>query len=52
MTIFPVLTGHSGSAPVLGGVDDYDLELVNSKLLDGRIQELTYRPSRHQPAHS
>jgi riboflavin biosynthesis pyrimidine reductase len=52
VTIFPVLTGHSGSAPVLGGVDDYDLELVNSKLLDGRIQELTYRPSRHQPAHS
>ncbi|MGP5382176.1 dihydrofolate reductase family protein [Glutamicibacter arilaitensis] len=52
VTIFPVLTGHSGSAPVLGGVDDYDLELVNSKLLDGRIQELTYRPSRHQPTHS
>lgn len=52
VTIFPVLTGHSGSAPVFGGVDDYDLELVDAKLLDGRTQELTYRPTRHHPAHA
>lgn len=52
VTIFPILTGHSGSAPVFGGVDDYDLELVYAKLLDGRTQELTYRPTRHHPAHA
>lgn len=52
VTIFPVLTGHSGSAPVFGAVDDYDLELVDAKLLDGRTQELTYRPTRHHPAHA
>src|SRR5690606_38171669 len=52
VTIFPVLTGHSGSAPVLGGVDDYDLELIDSKLLDGRTQELRYRPTRHHPARA
>lgn len=52
VTIFPILTGHSGSAPVFGGVDDYDLELVDAKLLDGRTQELTYRPTRHHPAHA
>ncbi|WP_159610661.1 dihydrofolate reductase family protein [Glutamicibacter sp. JC586] len=47
VTIFPVITGASGDAPVLGGVGDYDLELVDSRLLDQSIQELTYRPTRH-----
>lgn len=52
VTVFPVLTGRSGAAPVFGGVDDYDLELVDSRLLDGQIQELTYRPARHLPEHA
>ncbi|GGL97406.1 dihydrofolate reductase family protein [Glutamicibacter protophormiae] len=47
VTVFPVLTGRSGASPVFAGVDDYDLELVDSRLLDGSIQELTYRPTRH-----
>lgn len=47
VTVFPVLTGRSGASPVFSGVDDYDLELVDSRLLDGSIQELTYRPTRH-----
>lgn len=47
LTVFPVLTGRSGSSPVFTGIDDYDLELVDSRLLDGRTQELTYRPARH-----
>lgn len=47
VTIFPVLTGRTGASPVFGGVDDYDLELVDSRLLDGRTQELVYRPARH-----
>lgn len=50
VTVFPVLTGRTGDAPVFGGIDDYDLELVDSRLLDGSIQELTYRPTRH-PDH-
>lgn len=48
VTIFPVLTGRNGSSPVFGGVDDYDLELVDSRLLDRSIQELTYRPTIHR----
>lgn len=47
VTVFPVLTGRTGNSPVFAGVDDYDLELTDSRLLDGRIQELTYRPTRH-----
>ena len=47
VTVFPVLTGRSGASPVFAGVDDYDLELVDSRLLDGSIQELTYRTTRH-----
>ncbi|WP_345471885.1 dihydrofolate reductase family protein [Glutamicibacter ectropisis] len=50
VTIFPVLTGRNGSSPVFGGVDDYDLELVDSRLLDRSIQELTYRPTIHRPS--
>ena len=34
VTIFPVIT-------------DFDLELLESRTLDGRTQELTYRPSLH-----
>ena len=47
VTIFPVLTGRSGTDAVFGGADDFDLELLGSRTLDGRIQELTYRPTRH-----
>lgn len=50
VTIFPVLTGRNGSSPVFGGVDDHDLELVDSRLLDRSIQELTYRPTIHRPS--
>jgi dihydrofolate reductase len=47
VTIFPVLTGASGTEPVFGGAGDFDLELLESRTLDGRTQELVYRPSRH-----
>lgn len=44
--VFPVITGASGSDPILGGLDrDVDLELVDSRLLDGRIQNLVYAPT-------
>lgn len=45
VTIFPVITGRTGADPVFGGADDFDLELLESRLLDGRTQELIYRPS-------
>ncbi|MDT7743067.1 MAG: hypothetical protein QOE59_2145 [Actinomycetota bacterium] len=47
VTIFPVLTGRSGAEPVLGGADDFDLELLEHHTLDGGIQELVYRPTLH-----
>ncbi|WP_136517566.1 dihydrofolate reductase family protein [Cellulomonas telluris] len=45
VTIFPVLTGRTGTAPVFAGADDFDLELLGSRVLDGRTQELVYRPT-------
>jgi dihydrofolate reductase len=47
VTIFPVLTGKSGVEPVFGGAGDFDLELLESRTLDGRTQELIYRPTLH-----
>ncbi|MBO0901902.1 dihydrofolate reductase family protein [Cellulomonas sp. zg-ZUI22] len=47
VTIFPVITGRTGTAPVFGGAGDFDLELLDSRVLDGRTQELTYRPTAH-----
>jgi dihydrofolate reductase len=47
VTIFPVITGRTGVAPVFGGAADFDLELLGSQTLDGRIQELVYRPALH-----
>ncbi|MFE2353699.1 dihydrofolate reductase family protein [Streptomyces parvulus] len=47
VTLFPVITGRSGLDPVFGGADDFDLELVERRTLDGDIQELVYRPTRH-----
>jgi dihydrofolate reductase len=47
VTIFPVLTGQSGEDPVFQGAPDFDLELLETRTLDGRIQELIYRPTLH-----
>jgi dihydrofolate reductase len=47
VTIFPVVTARSGVDPVFAGVGDHDLELVESRTLDGRTLEVTYRSSRH-----
>ncbi|MFJ9107359.1 dihydrofolate reductase family protein [Streptomyces sp. NPDC102283] len=47
VTLFPVITGRTGSEPVLRGAADFDLELIESRTLDGRTQELTYRPTPH-----
>jgi dihydrofolate reductase len=47
VTLFPVITGQSGEAPIFGGAADFDLELIEHRTLDGRTQELIYRPTLH-----
>ncbi|MEU7868789.1 dihydrofolate reductase family protein [Dactylosporangium sp. NPDC049140] len=48
VTVFPVVTGRTGTEPVFAGAADFDLELVGSRTLDGRTQELIYRPALHR----
>jgi dihydrofolate reductase len=48
VTLFPVITGQTGEGPIFQGADDFDLELVESRTLDGHTQELTYRPTLHR----
>ena len=45
--IFPVITGHTGTDPVFQGGADFNLELIESRTLDGHTQELIYRPILH-----
>ncbi|UOX85068.1 dihydrofolate reductase family protein [Amycolatopsis sp. FBCC-B4732] len=47
VTVFPVLTGQTGERPIFEGVADLDLELLESRTLDGGTQELIYRPALH-----
>jgi dihydrofolate reductase len=47
VSVFPVITGKTGVDPVFGGAADFDLELLESRTLDGRTQELMYRPTLH-----
>jgi dihydrofolate reductase len=47
VTIFPVISGQTGVEPVFEGAADFDLELLEQHTLDGRTQELTYRPTLH-----
>jgi dihydrofolate reductase len=47
VTLFPVITGTTGTDPIFQGAADFDLELIDSRTLDGRTQELIYRPTLH-----
>jgi dihydrofolate reductase len=47
VTLFPVITGQTGVDPIFQGAADFDLELIESRTLDGHIQELIYRPTLH-----
>jgi dihydrofolate reductase len=47
VTLFPVISGATGTDPIFGGAADFDLELVESRVLDGHTQELIYRPTLH-----
>ena len=47
VTLFPVITGQTGSDPIFHGAADFDLELLEHRTIDRNIQELTYRPTLH-----
>jgi dihydrofolate reductase len=47
VTLFPVITGQTGDEPIFEGAADFDLELIETRTLDGRTQELIYRPTLH-----
>jgi dihydrofolate reductase len=43
VTLFPVITGETGLDPIFEGAADFDLELIESRTLDGN-------PRAHLPA--
>jgi riboflavin biosynthesis pyrimidine reductase len=47
ITIFPVISGATGTSPILRGAGDFDLDLLDSRTFDGRSQLLVYRPTPH-----
>jgi dihydrofolate reductase len=47
VTLFPVITGQTGADPIFQGAADFDLELIESRTLDGHTQEFIYRPTLH-----
>lgn len=47
VTIFPVITGITGQAPIFRGAAEFDLDLKEARTLDGRTQELSYAPTVH-----
>lgn len=47
VTVFPVVSGRTGTDPILRGAADLDLELLESRTLDGHVLELVYRPTLH-----
>jgi dihydrofolate reductase len=47
VTLFPVITGQTGLGPIFQGAADFDLDLIESRTLDGNIQELIYLPTLH-----
>ena len=51
VTLFPVISGKTGTSPIFQGSNDFDLELLEHRTLDGRTQELIYRPTLHRSAN-
>ena len=47
VTLFPVITGQTGTDPIFQGAADFDLDLIEHRTFDAQIQELTYRPTLH-----
>jgi dihydrofolate reductase len=47
LTVFPVITGQTGTDPIFAGAADFELELIESRTLDDNTQELIYHPTLH-----
>jgi dihydrofolate reductase len=47
VTLFPVITGQTGLDPIFQDAADFDLQLLETRTLDGHTQELIYRPTLH-----
>jgi dihydrofolate reductase len=47
VTLFPVITGKTGTDPIFQGAADFDLDLLESRTLDGHTLEVIYRPTLH-----
>lgn len=45
--MFPAITGRTGYASLFQGGAEFDLELLESTVLDGRTQKLAYAPHLH-----
>jgi dihydrofolate reductase len=45
--VFPAITGASGHAALLHDGAEFDLELIESTVLDGRTVKLVYKPTVH-----
>jgi dihydrofolate reductase len=45
--VFPAITGRAGYASLFRDGPEFDLELVESTVLDGRTQKLVYLPRLH-----
>jgi dihydrofolate reductase len=43
--IFPVITGATGADRIFDGYPDVRLELIESRLFDGKLQLLEYAPT-------
>ncbi len=47
VTLFPVISGTTGTDPIFGGAADFAWSSSRARILDGRTQELIYRPTIH-----
>jgi len=45
VVVFPVITGRTGRDRIYDGYPDVSLEMVESRVFDGRLQLLEYRPT-------
>ena len=46
--LFPAITGRAGADALFKDGPEFDLELIESTVLDGRIQKLEYVPHLHE----
>jgi dihydrofolate reductase len=45
VVVFPVITGSSGRERIYDGYPDVGLDMISSRIFDGRIQLLEYAPT-------